>query len=77
MDIRIDDITTDILFTDDEKINAEHILQSYVGEFKQYPDLGLGHNVFVNAKEGVVDQNLVELALDQDNLSAEDITLEA
>ena len=75
MDIRIDDITTDILFTDDEKINAEHILQSYVGEFKQYPDLGLGHNVFVNTKEGSVDRSLIEIALDQDNLSAELITI--
>lgn len=68
---------TDILFTNDIKINAKHILDSEAGEFKNYPLLYLGKSYFINkkARDGF-DELKIKQALDYDNIKLKDIKID-
>lgn len=74
MDLSITELGTDLIFVNDLKINAKHILDSEVGEFKNYPLLYLGKSVFVNHKQtSLYINNKIKEALDYDNIIEQDV----
>ena len=66
--------TGDINLIDDIKQNVEIILNSNIGEFKQYPKLGLGKEYFLF--DNKPDIKKVKAALDYDNIEYENIAVE-